>query len=638
MDFSNKLTMPRVLFGAGMLVAFIGFLLPMTKINRSYFEEKKEEYEAIADEYLARAHGFEEQVASSEKELNGYEDYTGNRVPSLQEQINELQKKQASVRAQISTAPTQAEVDAKKQEKRSEKLSAPLSEGQASDFLAELTVRGNGLKNIDLSAPSRAEVEDAYVKVKADNEEEDFFTASASDVKSKEALEAEVEAIQATIEATERRIKANNDLLKKNRADAEKNKKIADKFTKKAANMIAKIEKIDAKIATAKSADSKAEALVAKVTEKQDARIEAARKKDEGLADKYAEQAEKIRNAADKKVEAQRASVEAKCTKIMKDAQVKYDAAMEKVHKNAQKIRENAQVKYEKMLPTTKENIRKYTEEPIANYENAKAESAEQIRAVIAEAEKLLGDVTEKIKADPSSVTEKDIENAKETAAEKIFAVKETVNKILFDAESDMAKAKQMQTIEENKLAKILNDAEDKISAEERHADKILEKAKDECEELRRGLQDIKDKANLKASNIEDKESIHETKAQEKADKAIEKAEALASNIADGALSVNVVTAGIVLNRSGFAYLATFLWVVCLACLAGVIVYILTHRIVYDYLCWLIGCGFGIASIAGLSSQFCLGLFSFIGAGSVVIFIGMTVALYGMVAASLKKK
>src|SRR5574344_914626 len=56
---------------------------------------------------------------------------------------------------------------------------------------------------------------------------------------------------------------------------------------------------------------------------------------------------------------------------------------------------------------------------------------------------------------------------------------------------------------------------------------------------------------------------------------------------------ISLFTAGVYFNEPGTAFISTFLYIVWLASIAGVIVFFTSHFILSDFITWLIGCGFG---------------------------------------------
>lgn len=87
----------------------------------------------------------------------------------------------------------------------------------------------------------------------------------------------------------------------------------------------------------------------------------------------------------------------------------------------------------------------------------------------------------------------------------------------------------------------------------------------------------------------------------------------------------------------GDAFNATFLVAMWLCTIAGIIVFLLSSSIILDTFVWLIGAGFGIASVVNLPSYIeyltgnAISVFGYTAIGGYIIFIGWTVALVGVI-------
>lgn len=106
----------------------------------------------------------------------------------------------------------------------------------------------------------------------------------------------------------------------------------------------------------------------------------------------------------------------------------------------------------------------------------------------------------------------------------------------------------------------------------------------------------------------------------------------------EGCAAMNVFGAGVAYNIEGIAYVPAFLWACMIACLAGLVVFILLDSIVYEYFAAIIATGFGIASIVALTKVTALGFFSFSAFGTYLVIIGILAAFAGVVIASLEHK
>ncbi len=96
----------------------------------------------------------------------------------------------------------------------------------------------------------------------------------------------------------------------------------------------------------------------------------------------------------------------------------------------------------------------------------------------------------------------------------------------------------------------------------------------------------------------------------------------------------NVFTAAGAFNQGGIAQISTFVVIVWLAALAEIVIFFCVKSIIADYVTWLFAACFGLAELVVLISEDygCLGNpFSFMFVGSYVAFIGMTLALVGLI-------
>lgn len=100
----------------------------------------------------------------------------------------------------------------------------------------------------------------------------------------------------------------------------------------------------------------------------------------------------------------------------------------------------------------------------------------------------------------------------------------------------------------------------------------------------------------------------------------------------EGAL--NIISAASYFNQPGIAYISTFIVIVWLAALVGIVLYFTTDFLVANFIAWFVGAAFGIANTIAMC-LYCAeneyGLFSWLFAGSFVVFVGMTLALVGLI-------
>ena len=97
---------------------------------------------------------------------------------------------------------------------------------------------------------------------------------------------------------------------------------------------------------------------------------------------------------------------------------------------------------------------------------------------------------------------------------------------------------------------------------------------------------------------------------------------------------LNIISGASYFNQPGIAYISTFIVIVWLAALVGVILYFAGNFVVVDFIVWLIGAAFGIAHTIAMA-MYCYdndyALFGWIFIGSCLAFVGMTVALVGLI-------
>lgn len=99
---------------------------------------------------------------------------------------------------------------------------------------------------------------------------------------------------------------------------------------------------------------------------------------------------------------------------------------------------------------------------------------------------------------------------------------------------------------------------------------------------------------------------------------------------------LNVFSGAAFFNQPGIAYISTFMVIVWLAALAGIIVYFLTNFMVGDFVAWLVGAGFGAAHAIAMCMYLVenyeeLGMLSWLYVGSFVTCAGFTTALVGLI-------
>src|SRR5574344_1649314 len=94
---------------------------------------------------------------------------------------------------------------------------------------------------------------------------------------------------------------------------------------------------------------------------------------------------------------------------------------------------------------------------------------------------------------------------------------------------------------------------------------------------------------------------------------------------------MNLFAAGVYFNEPGTAFISTFLYIVWLASLAGVVVFFTSHFIVSDFIAWLLACGNGIAGTITLWQELEVNPLGYMFIGSYVVFVGMTAALVGLI-------
>lgn len=97
---------------------------------------------------------------------------------------------------------------------------------------------------------------------------------------------------------------------------------------------------------------------------------------------------------------------------------------------------------------------------------------------------------------------------------------------------------------------------------------------------------------------------------------------------------LNIISGASYFNQPGIAYISTFIVIVWLAALVGVILYFVSNFVVANFIVWLIGAAFGIAHTIAMA-MYCYNndyaLFGWIFIGSCVAFVGMTAALVGLI-------
>ncbi len=100
--------------------------------------------------------------------------------------------------------------------------------------------------------------------------------------------------------------------------------------------------------------------------------------------------------------------------------------------------------------------------------------------------------------------------------------------------------------------------------------------------------------------------------------------------------AMNVLSGAAFFNQPGIAYISTFMVLVWLAALAGVILYFVSNFMVGDFVAWIVGAAFGVAHTVAMCMYMTenyeeLGTFSWIFVGSFIVCVGYTVALVGLV-------
>lgn len=97
---------------------------------------------------------------------------------------------------------------------------------------------------------------------------------------------------------------------------------------------------------------------------------------------------------------------------------------------------------------------------------------------------------------------------------------------------------------------------------------------------------------------------------------------------------LNIISGASYFNQPGIAYISTFIVIVWLAALVGVILYFVSNFVVADFIVWLIGAAFGIAHTIAMA-VYCydndFALFGWIFIGSCIAFVGMTAAFVGLI-------
>ncbi len=100
----------------------------------------------------------------------------------------------------------------------------------------------------------------------------------------------------------------------------------------------------------------------------------------------------------------------------------------------------------------------------------------------------------------------------------------------------------------------------------------------------------------------------------------------------------NVFGAAVYYNEPGTAQISTFMVIVWLASLAGIITFLLVKHAAGDVVSWLVGAAFGIAAIVAISSEHSCSMFAWASVGAYVILVGYIVALVGIVKNAIKTK
>lgn len=109
--------------------------------------------------------------------------------------------------------------------------------------------------------------------------------------------------------------------------------------------------------------------------------------------------------------------------------------------------------------------------------------------------------------------------------------------------------------------------------------------------------------------------------------------------MANADVTLNMFAAAKLLNEPGTAYNATFMVVVWLCSIAGIVSFFFTSSVMSEVLIWLIGAGFGIAELITLPA-YCevTPLVGTSAIGSYIVAVGWTLALVAVIigAASVK--
>ncbi len=89
-------------------------------------------------------------------------------------------------------------------------------------------------------------------------------------------------------------------------------------------------------------------------------------------------------------------------------------------------------------------------------------------------------------------------------------------------------------------------------------------------------------------------------------------------------------------SAGGYAYNATFPVAMWLATIAGIIVFLCAESFVGDVLVWLVGAGFGLAATITIPKYLEVQpIFGYAAVGAYIVFVGWTIALVGIVLASI---
>lgn len=111
-----------------------------------------------------------------------------------------------------------------------------------------------------------------------------------------------------------------------------------------------------------------------------------------------------------------------------------------------------------------------------------------------------------------------------------------------------------------------------------------------------------------------------------------------AEEVADEPDFKNVFGAAVYYNESGTAQISTFIVIVWLASLAGIITFLLVKNAAGDVVSWLVGASFGIAAIVAISSELSCSMFGWASVGTYVILVGYIVSLVGIIKNAIKVK